>query len=311
MATDLFKEMKNALLDLQSSQFQTYQRPLKTLARLLQNPDLAEVNAKLTEGLDLDKFLGAQTTRGGLVGSDTFDWPDDPREALGLTLLMILRFAEKPELMLTFGHSYYHSGNKLSDAVHSVVRQLLIPFLRDYKSYVEGGDDGSVRLVLPAAHNGREARLTGAGSNKVFIVHGHDDDALHGLARFLERLKLEPIVLREQPNQGRTIIEKYEDIAGEVGFALVLLTPDDVGAAKAATEQNQRARQNVIFELGYFAGHLGRGRVCLLRKGSVEIPSDLYGVLYIDLDPSEGWKSKLVQEMKAAKLDFDANRMFG
>ncbi len=311
MATDLFKEMNNALLDLQASQFQTYQRPLKTLARLLQNPDLAEVNATLTEGLDLDKFLGGQTPRGGLVGSDTLDWPDDHREALGLTLMLIFRFAEKPELMLTFGHSYYHSGSKLSDAIHSVVGQLLIPFVRDYKSYVEGSNDSGVRLLLPAANNDREARLSEAGSKKVFIVHGHDDDALHGLARFLEKLSLEPIVLREQPNQGRTIIEKYEHIASEVGFAVVLLTPDDVGAAKTATEQNHRARQNVIFELGYFAGHLGRGRVCLLRKGNVEIPSDLYGVLYIDLDPSEGWKSRLVQEMKAAKLDFDANRMFG
>ncbi|WP_245265764.1 TIR domain-containing protein [Mesorhizobium sp. LNJC394B00] len=66
-----------------------------------------------------------------------------------------------------------------------------------------------------------------------------------------------------------------------------------------------------MFELGYFAGHLGRGRVCLLRKRNVEIPSDLYGVLYIDLDPSDGWRAKLVQEMNAAKLDFDVNRMFG
>lgn len=311
MATDLFREINNAVLDLQQSQYQSYERPLKVLARLLQSPELTEVNAELVEGLDLDKFLDGQTQSGGLVGSDTLDWPEDPREALGLTLQLIFRFAKQPEFLLQFGHHYYHSGSKLTDAIHSVVRQLLIPFVRDYKSYVGSRSDSGTRLIIPATHNNTEARLAGAGSNKVFIVHGHDDDALQGLARFLEKLKLEPIVLREQPNQGRTIIEKYEDIASEVGFAVVLLTPDDVGAAKTATEQNQRARQNVIFELGYFAGHLGRGRVCLLRKGSVEIPSDLYGVLYIDLDPAEGWKSKLVQEMKAAKLDFDANRMFG
>lgn len=311
MATDLFKQMNNALLDLQASQYQTYQRPLKALARLLQNPDLAEINAELTVGLDLDKFLGAQTPRGGLVGSDTLDWPDDPNETLGLTLLLILRFAEEPQMLLTFGHHYFHSGSKLSAAIHSVVGQLLIPFLRDYKSYVESKHDSGVRLVLLASTNSREARLTGLGSNKVFIVHGHDDGARHGLARFLERLGLEPVVLQELPNQGRTIIEKYEQIASEVAFAVVLLTPDDVGASQTATEQNHRARQNVIFELGYFAGHLGRGKVCLLRKGNVEIPSDLYGVLYIDLDPSEGWKAKLVTEMKAAKLDFDPSRMWG
>lgn len=147
-------------------------------------------------------------------------------------------------------------------------------------------------------------------SNKVFIVHGHDEGALQSLARFLEKLKLEVIILKEQPNQGRTIIEKYEACAEEVGFAVVLLTPDDVGSSAVATNQGQRARQNVIFELGYFAGKLGRGRVCLLRKGDIEIPSDLFGIVYTDMDPAEGWKAALVKELKAAKLDFDPNRMW-
>jgi Predicted nucleotide-binding protein containing TIR-like domain len=71
-----------------------------------------------------------------------------------------------------------------------------------------------------------------------------------------------------------------------------------------------RARQNVIFELGYFVSKLGRGRACLLRKGDVEIPSDLYGVIYTEMDDKEGWKLRLVKELKAAKLDFDANRMW-
>ncbi|WP_192255047.1 TIR domain-containing protein [Mesorhizobium silamurunense] len=291
MASDLFKEINNALLDLQGSNYQTYQRPLKTLGRLLQNPDLADSNAELTKGLDLDKFLASQEPRHSL------EWPEDTGEALGLTLLLVLRFAEKPDFLPTFGHSYYHFGTKITGAIHDVTRQLLIPFVRDYKSYV-------------VARHSRETRLTVPGSNKVFIVHGHDEAALQGLARFIERLGLEAVILKEQPNQGRTIIEKYEDVAIEVAFAVVLLTPDDVGASKAGSEQNQRARQNVIFELGYFAGRLGRGRVCLLRKGDVEIPSDLYGVLYIDLDASDGWKSKLVAELKAAKLDFDANRMW-
>jgi predicted nucleotide-binding protein len=147
-------------------------------------------------------------------------------------------------------------------------------------------------------------------SNKVFIVHGHDEGALQSLARFLEKLKLEVIILKEQPNQGRTIIEKYEACAEEVGFAVILLTPDDVGSSAVATNQGQRARQNVIFELGYFAGKLGRGRVCLLRKGDIEIPSDLFGIVYTDMDPAEGWKAGLVKELRAAKLDFDPNRMW-
>jgi predicted nucleotide-binding protein len=123
-------------------------------------------------------------------------------------------------------------------------------------------------------------------------------------------LELEAIILHEQPDAGRTIIEKFEDCASQVGFAVVLLTPDDVGASKTVGNQSARARQNVIFELGYFTGKLGRGRSCLLRKGDVEVPSDLFGVIYTDLDDSDGWKLKLAREMKAAGLQFDANKVF-
>ena len=147
-------------------------------------------------------------------------------------------------------------------------------------------------------------------TNKVFVVHGHDDSAKEGLARFLEKIELEAVILHEQPDQGRTIIEKFEEYADQVGFAVVLLTPDDLGAAKTAPSQNARARQNVVFELGYFAGKLGRGKTCLLRKGNVEMPSDLYGVIYTELDSAEGWKVKLVKEMKAAGLVFDANKVW-
>ena len=142
--------------------------------------------------------------------------------------------------------------------------------------------------------------------SKVFVVHGHDEGASEGVARFLEKIGLDAIVLREQPDRGRTVIEKFEACARKVGFAVVLLTPDDLGGAASTADQMARARQNVIFELGYFAGSLGRGRACLLRKGQVEIPSDLFGVIYTDFDhPSEGWKVKLARELKAAEFDFD------
>jgi predicted nucleotide-binding protein len=94
-----------------------------------------------------------------------------------------------------------------------------------------------------------------------------------------------------------------------VSFAVVLLTPDDLGGATTAPAQVARARQNVIFELGYFVGKLGRGRACLLRKGEVEIPSDLYGVIYKDMDAAEGWKLQLVRELNAAGLDFDPRKL--
>ncbi|HVJ54131.1 MAG TPA: nucleotide-binding protein [Aliidongia sp.] len=150
-----------------------------------------------------------------------------------------------------------------------------------------------------------------ANSRKVFVVHGHDEAARLSVARFLEKIGLEAIILSEQPDQGRTIIEKFEECVADVGFAVVLLTPDDLGGVATAPVTGSRARQNVIFELGYFAGKLGRGRACLMRKGAVEIPSDLHGVIYTDMDAADGWQIKLVKELKAANLDFDANRAWG
>ena len=118
-------------------------------------------------------------------------------------------------------------------------------------------------------------------TNEVFIIHGRDDGAKQTVARFLETLDLKPAILHERPDGGRTIIEKFEQNA-EVGFAVALLTPDDVGAGKGEESSfNPRARQNVIFEFGYFIGKLDRKRVCALVKGHVEKPSDYDGVLYI------------------------------
>src|SRR6202042_2720535 len=96
----------------------------------------------------------------------------------------------------------------------------------------------------------------------------------------------------------------------EIGFAVGLLTPDDIARTGTVPIEASRARQNVIFELGYFAGKLGRGRACLLRKGDVEMPSDLFGVIYKEMDAGGGWKLQLAQEMKAAGLKFDANKVF-
>ena len=147
-------------------------------------------------------------------------------------------------------------------------------------------------------------------TKEVFVVHGRDEGAREKVARFLERLELKPVVLHEQPNEGRTIIEKFEDYT-DVRFAVVLLTPDDIGKLQDGTgEFRPRARQNVIFEFRYFIGKLGREHVCALVQGDLERPSDYDGVLYIPLDDSDGWKMRLVQELKSAGYDIDANRVF-
>ncbi len=143
--------------------------------------------------------------------------------------------------------------------------------------------------------------------NQIFIVHGRHDGAKQAVARFLERLELSPIILHEQPNQGQTIIEKFEEYS-DVGFAIVLLTPDDVGGpADESDVQRARARQNVILELGFFLGKLGRERTCALLVDDVEIPSDYDGVLYIPMDGQGAWMMNLVRELKGAGLEVDAN----
>ncbi|MDR3445046.1 MULTISPECIES: nucleotide-binding protein [unclassified Dyella] len=152
-------------------------------------------------------------------------------------------------------------------------------------------------------------KASGAGqSNSVFIVHGSNEAAKTRVARFVERFKLNAIILHEQPNRGRTIIEKFEKSAAEVGFAVVLLTADDIGAPKESPDQAKpRARQNVLLELGYFTASLGRDRVCVLYEKGVEIPTDYLGVVYTEFDEAGGWQLGLAREMKVAGLDVDLN----
>jgi predicted nucleotide-binding protein len=146
-----------------------------------------------------------------------------------------------------------------------------------------------------------------APSKKVFIVHGHAEGPREAVARFLEQLGLEPIILHERANKGRTIIEKFEAHA-DVGFAIVLLTPDDVGSPQGGKQQ-LRARQNVILELGYFIGRLGRNQVCALKAGDLELPSDILGIAWTPLDPAGAWKQRLAKELDAVGYHFDWNRV--
>lgn len=146
-------------------------------------------------------------------------------------------------------------------------------------------------------------------SNRVFLVHGHDNELKEKTARFLEKLDLVPIILHEQPSKSSTIIEKFEKYSKDVDFAVVLLTPDDLGGSIADSgPQKKRARQNVIFELGYFLGKLGRENVVALIKDDIEIPTDYFGVMYIAVDNSDGWKMTLAREIKKAGLKIDLNK---
>jgi predicted nucleotide-binding protein len=144
-------------------------------------------------------------------------------------------------------------------------------------------------------------------SHRVFLVHGHDHGNKEMVARFLTTLGLDPVILHEQADRGKTVIEKFEAHAADVRCALVILTADDVAYPKSDPDKKEfRARQNVILELGYFVGKLGRAHTFALVEKGVELPSDIHGVVYIPLDDGH-WRLRLVKELKAAGLDVDAN----
>lgn len=153
-------------------------------------------------------------------------------------------------------------------------------------------------------------KLLHPSQTKIFIVHGHANDIKEAVARFLEHLDLEVTILQEQPNQGRNILEKLIDYAKESTFAIVLMTADDRGGTVETTYENQRkrARQNVIFELGYFLAVLEKGHVCAIYEEGVETPSDYQGVLYTPLDNRNSWKLSLARELRSAGIDIDLNK---
>jgi hypothetical protein len=146
--------------------------------------------------------------------------------------------------------------------------------------------------------------------NQIFLVHGRDDGAKETVARALRQLTgNEPVILLEQVDGGATIIEKFERHAGAVAAAVVILSPDDVGGLAGINRLRPRSRQNVVYELGWFHGKLGRDRVIALLVDDVEEPSDIIGVLYIPVDQTGGWRYRLGRELRRIGLDVDLNNV--
>lgn len=200
---------------------------------------------------------------------------------------------------------YFQSGDNLYDKFTSV----------------ENGDDGfklhknfsEIRgtykaLLSRIRRNQEEKRSNGVISkSKVFIVHGHNEAIREKVARIVERLGLGAIILNERPNEGGTIIEKFEKNSSEADFAIVLLTADDECKSRSEKSFKFRARQNVIFELGFFVGKFSRSNLFILREEGVEIPSDLNGIGYTPMN--DGWDRSLVKELRRCGYDVDANNL--
>ena len=290
-------DMNNAVLDLQTANFNTWPDPMKRLASVVNSEKLKPFADELVKDQDLDAFV-ANNSKGRGIGRERADWPVELEERLGLSIAIINRAAENPHWFENFCFSFFFSGTKIMEGVRAATNAIILPFNRDFASFVRS--KVGVRAGAPTQSN--------FVSNKVFVVHGHDGEAKEATARVLEKLGLDAIILHEQSSEGRTIVEKLEHYS-DVGFAVVLLTPDDLGRAKDATELKPRARQNVLLELGYFVGLLGRNRVCALRRTDVEIPSDYDGVVYTDYDNAGRWRYDLARELKAAGYDIDLNKI--
>jgi hypothetical protein len=164
-------------------------------------------------------------------------------------------------------------------------------------------ETGGTRRPKTRTPTGFSQQESGASETApIFVVHGHDHALLHHLVRVLERAtSCDVTVLHEQANAGRTILEKFEAHAVAASYAVVLLTGDDVGGA-AGTTPKPRGRQNVIFELGFFFGKLGRNRVAVLLPPGVEQPSDIAGLVYIAIDSGGAWKYELARELGTAGI---------
>ena len=189
---------------------------------------------------------------------------------------------------------YYNTGNQAS--VNSVFNQMWNgqQFIR-----VNGNSPYQIKQVNSMNSKGR-----------VFIVHGHDNEAKQEMARVLEKLGFEAIILHEQPDTGKTIIEKIEHFS-DVVYAIVLYTECDIGRDKndPSDKDRYRARQNVVFEHGYLIAKLTRERVCAFVKGDVEIPGDISGMIYTTMDALGAWKQSLVKNMNAVGLEADISRL--
>lgn len=154
------------------------------------------------------------------------------------------------------------------------------------------------------------AKVVARNKRKVFIVHGHDNEAKQEVSRFIEKLGLEAIILHEQASAGMTIIEKIEHYSNDADFALVLYTACDHGRGvhESHLSPKNRARQNVVFEHGYLMAKLGRENVCSLVKGDIETPNDISGVVYVSLDPFGAWKNEVSKELTTC--GYVINRFF-
>lgn len=229
--------------------------------------------------------------------------------------LDFIKWQKKAERFLK---SYYHEGDEYKDFINTSFGVDVWSFNTSDSSWVEACADGLretkaiFEVYLEELQNSDDKEMTKVSdkkisnnNNRVFVVHGHDGELRQSIARTLERQGIEPIILAEQANLGATIIEKFEKYS-DVSAAICLFTDDDLGKANNEDNLKPRARQNVVFEAGYFIGKLGRENVVLLANSNIEMPSDLSGVVYTN---NSMWEMQVLKELKEMGFIVDLNKV--
>ena len=201
-----------------------------------------------------------------------------------------------------FGLIYWSDSTTQNDAIQAC-REGLIATKAKFGVYLDEMEE------VDTSKKSKSENVSSQKNNeysRVFIVHGHDGELKQEVARILERQGIEAVILSEQANLGNTIIEKFEKNT-DVSAAICLFSGDDLGKAIKEEVLNHRARQNVVFEAGYFIGRLGRKNVVLIANSDIEIPSDLAGVVYSN---TKMWQIEILQELKAMGFKIDMNKAF-
>lgn len=226
-------------------------------------------------------------------------WKNKAKSFL-LTIFKESDFQYKEFNSISYWELDYSALNGFAPSVDQseICKNGLLTAIGQLKNILETMEDDE-----PAEETQKDPKVL--SNKKIFIVHGHDDVLKESVARIIEKQGIEAIILSEKANQGRTIIEKFEDYS-DVGGAICLFTADDIGCEKFKSEGNPRARQNVVFEAGYFMGKLGRNHVVLLADSGVEMPSDLSGVVYTN---TANWQFELLKELNAMGYKVDMNKL--
>jgi predicted nucleotide-binding protein len=191
------------------------------------------------------------------------------------------------------GHYGYKVAAQLTQKYEGNINSSIQKFNDIFMDYLDEVLNEIIK-ANPEIESGQVEKVKG---DIVFIIHGHDNEMKAEVQLLLARAGVNNIVLHEQTDRGRTIIDKLVEESKNANYAIALITPDDI-----LNDGTKRARQNVVLEVGYFMGKLGKERVRLIKKGDAEIPSDLHGVLYENHDKSGAWKIKLCNELIAVGI---------